>query len=101
VLKNALDWLVGTDALSDKPVALVNASARAHHAWASLAETLTTMAGRVIREASVTISLDGRKLDAEGIVADEGLAGALRAALETLAASAAPPSRQSLAPRRA
>lgn len=91
VLKNALDWLVGTDALSDKPIALVNASARAHHAWTSLVETLTTMAGRVVRDASVTISLDGRKLDAEGIVADETLAGPLRSALETLAASAALP----------
>ena len=60
VLKNALDWVVGSGELMDKPIALINASARATHAYASLRETLTTMSGRVIEDASVTIPLDGR-----------------------------------------
>src|SRR5512138_474853 len=42
VLKNALDWVVSSGELIDKPIALVNASARSIHAQASLRETLTT-----------------------------------------------------------
>lgn len=88
VLKNALDWVVGSGELIDKPIALINASARATHAWTSLRETLTVMAAQVISEASVTIPLGGRTLDADGIVADAGLSAALRAALDALAAAA-------------
>ena len=43
VLKNALDWVVGSGELIDKPIALVNASARATLAWAHLVETLRTI----------------------------------------------------------
>jgi NAD(P)H-dependent FMN reductase len=84
VLKNALDWLVGSNELTGKPVALLNASARASHAWTSLAETLTTMAARVVQDASITVSLDGRRLDAKGIAADPNLAAALGRILEAI-----------------
>ena len=70
VLKNALDWVVGSGELVDKPTALVNASGRAKHAWASLADTLTVMSAHVIPEASITISLEGRTPDAKDIVGD-------------------------------
>ena len=83
--KNALDWVVGSGELVDKPVALVNASRRASHAWASVVETLTVMSARVIRAASITVPLDGTRLDAEGIAANPHLAGLLRSALEQLA----------------
>src|SRR5512140_1339777 len=66
-LKNALDWIVGSGELTDKPVAIINTSARARHAWASLVETSTTMAARVIVEASILIPLDGVRLDAPAI----------------------------------
>ena len=52
-LKNALDWLVSSDAFVGKPVALINTSPRATHAQASLALTLETMAGRMVPEASI------------------------------------------------
>lgn len=42
-LKNALDWLVRSGELYEKPVALVNTSPRSTHAHASLLETLNTM----------------------------------------------------------
>jgi chromate reductase len=87
VLKNALDWLVSSGELIDKPIALVNASGRATHAWASLAETLTTMAARVVPGASITVSLDGAALDAGGIAEDPVRASALRSAIRTLAAA--------------
>lgn len=85
VLKNALDWVVSSGEFVDKPVALVNASKRATHAWNSLLETLTVMSARVNHEASVIVPLDGLKLDADGIVTDRHLAPLLVAALESLA----------------
>jgi chromate reductase len=53
VLKNALDWLVASGELYEKPVALFNASPRTSYAQASLAETLTVMTARLIPEASI------------------------------------------------
>lgn len=84
VLKNALDWLVGSGELIDKPVALINASARATRAWASLAETLSVMSARVILDASITIPVQSRSLDADGIAGDSGLSTLLRSSLEAL-----------------
>src|SRR6185295_5855720 len=43
VMKNALDWLVGGEEFIDKPVALLNASARSTRALESLTETVTVM----------------------------------------------------------
>jgi NAD(P)H-dependent FMN reductase len=88
VLKNALDWIVGSGELVDKPIALINASTRATRAWASLAETLSVMSARVILDASITIPVQGRALDASGIAADTSLATLLRSAIETLADAA-------------
>ncbi len=58
-LKNALDWVVGSGELIDKPVALFNASARGTYAQASLTETLTVMSARFIAEACVTVAREG------------------------------------------
>jgi chromate reductase, NAD(P)H dehydrogenase (quinone) len=88
VLKNALDWVVGSGELVNKPIALINASGRATHAWASLAETLSVMSAHVIVDASITVPLDGRRLDANGIVEDAELSTALRSAIEALAGAA-------------
>lgn len=85
VLKNALDWVVGSGELVDKPIAVINASRRATHAWTSLKDTLSVMSARVIVAASVTVPLDGKALDADGIVRDAELSTALRSALEALA----------------
>ena len=87
-LKNALDWMVGSSELVDKPIALINASGRARHAWASLAGTLAVMSARVISDASIAVSLDGSALDAAGIVADAARSNALRYAIEALANAA-------------
>lgn len=64
-----------------KPMALINASQRASAADASLRLILTTMAARLVEDASITLPLLGRDLDAEGIVADPELSALLRAAL--------------------
>lgn len=84
-LKNALDWLVSSAEIIDKPIALLNASARATFAHAQLAETLRTMSTRIIEPASITISLDGRKLDVPGLLATPDIVASLRAALDAFA----------------
>ncbi|MGV0029248.1 NADPH-dependent FMN reductase [Phormidesmis priestleyi] len=81
VLKNALDWLVSGEEFVGKPIALFNASPRAIHAQASLTEIVTTMAGRMVPEASITVSLLGKNLDAAGIVADPEISSEVQTAL--------------------
>jgi NAD(P)H-dependent FMN reductase len=49
-LKNALDWLVGSGELYEKPVAILHVSARGEIAQAALRETLTVMTGRIVFE---------------------------------------------------
>ena len=84
-MKNALDWLVGGEEFVDKPVALLNASQRATHAQAALTETVATMAARIVAEASVTVPLLGKQLDAAGIAAHPEISSVLRAALAAYA----------------
>lgn len=84
-MKNALDWLVGGEEFVDKPVALLNASQRATRAQAALTETVTTMAARVVAEASVTVPLLGKQLDAAGFAAHPEISSMLRAALAAFA----------------
>jgi len=86
VLKNALDWLVASGEFIGKPVAVINASSRATHAWSSLVETLRTMSAHVVLEASITLPLDGRAAHADAILRDSGLTSALRDALATVTA---------------
>lgn len=69
VLKNALDWVVGSGELVEKPVALLNASPRSVHAQAQLTEILTVMTARLVTGASVALPLKGKNLGAAGIVA--------------------------------
>jgi NAD(P)H-dependent FMN reductase len=88
VLKNALDWIVASGELIDKPVALINGSLQATHAHASLKETLTVMSARVVPQASITIPLAGGKRDASAIIADGALSAALKTAMAALTLAA-------------
>lgn len=56
VLKNALDWLVASGELYEKPVALFSASPRGSFAHASLMETLTVMMAHLIPNAFINVS---------------------------------------------
>lgn len=88
VLKNALDWIVSSGELVDKPAGLINASARATIAQASLTETVTMLSAVVVAEASPVIALTGRDLDEDGLAADPVLGPALAAALLALSQAA-------------
>jgi chromate reductase len=85
VLKNALDWVVGTGELVDKPVALLNASPRSTYAQASLRETITVMSAFLVEEASVTVSLLGRNMDEIAIIADQEISNIVRSGLSAFA----------------
>jgi chromate reductase len=87
VLKNALDWIVSSGELIDKPVALLNASARSVYAIASLTETITVMMGRIVNAASLTLQLPTNNISEEGILADHKIADALRNGLIKLGKS--------------
>ncbi len=89
-LKNALDWMVSDAAMIGKPIGLLNASARSTFAHPQLAETLRTMSTALVDGASVTVPLDGRRLDAAGIAADAALVETIRTALDALAAACRP-----------
>jgi len=91
VLKNALDWVVASGELIDKPVALINTSSRATHAHASLKEILTTMSARVVEEASPVVPINGTGGTAEDIAADETLSAVASTALAALVRAAAHP----------
>jgi len=80
-LKNALDWLVSGAEFVAKPVAILSASNRSQHAYASLRTTVATMSGDIVEGASITLPLLGRNLDAAGIAADDELSRQLRDAL--------------------
>ena len=63
-LKNALDWLVSTDVLSNKPVGIIMASASdASFAKESLVEVVRTMNGKVLPDLITTISGSREKTD--------------------------------------
>lgn len=86
-LKNALDWVVGSGELENKPLGLINASPRATHAQASLHETLRIMSASLVPGACVALPVSGRDLDAASIIADPELAAGLRAAVEAMIAA--------------
>lgn len=58
-MKNGLDWLVSFEGVVNKPVALVNTSPRARHAYDALLEVLHTMSTDIIEDASRPIALLG------------------------------------------
>jgi len=72
-MKNALDWLVSFEGTVDKPVALINTSPRAHHAYDSLREVLRTMSTRIIESASLSIPLLGVHASEVAMRADAGV----------------------------
>lgn len=80
-LKNALEWLVSGPEFPDKPVAVINASQRSTDADGQLRLILRTMSARLIEEASITLPMLGKDLDAEALAADPALSPILRQAI--------------------
>ncbi|HTD05938.1 NADPH-dependent FMN reductase [Undibacterium sp.] len=84
VIKNALDWVVGSGELVDKPTALLNASARATYSYAALTEILGVMSAKLIPEASLTVPLANNTLSVQDILSTEDYAAIVGQALSAL-----------------
>jgi chromate reductase len=81
VIKNALDWMVGTEAFVQKPVAVLNAAPRARHADEALRETLSVMSARLIESACITIPIMGAGLTEDDVAHHSSLSVLLVGAL--------------------
>jgi chromate reductase len=68
-LKNGLDWLVGFEPFINKPVAVINASPRAHHADDALREILRTMSAGLVGDTSFVLPLLGAQSSEDDMVA--------------------------------
>lgn len=78
VLKNALDWVVGSGEFEKKPVALINVFASSIYAPDALKEIITVMGGIVVQAASQTVALPTNKIDEAGILATPSVSGLLQ-----------------------
>ncbi len=85
VLKNALDWLVSYEGTVHKPIALINTSPRAHHAYDSLREILQTMSTVIIEDASVSIPLLGIHKTEHSMLEDPNIRRSVQRMLEAIA----------------
>jgi NAD(P)H-dependent FMN reductase len=86
VMKNALDWLVSFEGFVYKPVAVVNTSPRAHHAYDALQEILRTMSATIVSDASVILPLLGSAITEEAMVRSPAISSQIRLALASLQA---------------
>lgn len=87
VIKNALDWVVGSGELVGKPIALFNASSRSLYAPAALRETLKVMDTFIVEEACVTVPFIGREVTASDFSANEQTSAVIYHAVMALAKS--------------
>jgi len=84
ILKNALDWLVSYEGFVAMPVAVINTSPRAHHAYDSLLEVLETMSATLVPEASISVPLLGGCTTEDQMIGTPAIALQIRGALAAL-----------------
>jgi chromate reductase len=88
-LKNALDWLVATDAFVRKPFMMLGASARSTIGRDTLITVLETMSGVHIADASATVNLLGAQLEPAQIAGHSEHAALIRRSMSVLVAQTA------------
>jgi len=82
-LKNALDWLVSSSTLVDKPVVLITASSSGEYAHPSLLRTLGALSANIIDDACLLVPFIRSKMS-DGKIVDEGLKRDLERSLNKL-----------------
>ncbi|MCC6243888.1 MAG: NAD(P)H-dependent oxidoreductase [Gemmatimonadaceae bacterium] len=83
-LKNALDWIVGSGEMVNKPVGVLSASAASQYAHPQLVEVLHVMSARIIPSAVAIVDIPRRGVNAAGLLADPSIAAALRTVVAVL-----------------
>jgi len=76
VLKNALDWLVSSDAIVAKPTVVISASTSAmggDKAHTQLVALLKVISQNVLEDASLIVAMVNKKIDEEGKIIDTNL----------------------------
>lgn len=71
ILKNALEWLVGSTCLADKPMALITAAASGQKAKESLELIVSTLGGKFSADSSIRIQGVAGKFNKEGELCDD------------------------------
>ncbi len=87
-LKNALDWVVGSGELVNKPVTIVTATPThlgAEKAHASLAYTIRLLSANFVEEAALRIAAVNQKIDNTGHVTDPSTRTLLQESIALLA----------------
>lgn len=87
VLKNALDWLVSSDAIVNKPTVVISASTSAmggDKAHAQLVALLKVISQNVIEEDSLKVSRVNKKIDEDGKIVHESLLRELNETIDVL-----------------
>jgi len=87
VLKNALDWLVSSDAIVAKPTVVISASTSAmggDKAHAQLVALLKVISQNVLEDVSLIVSRVNKKIDKGGTIIDDVLINELNHLLDTL-----------------
>ena len=74
IVKNAIEWLVATTVLSDKPTAAITASTVGKKGHESLVLILNTLYCKISEETCLLISEAKSKINAEGIITDTNTA---------------------------
>jgi len=90
VLKNALDWLVPSGELYEKPVGVITASPNhggAAHAQRHLVDTLTAQQARLVEGASVAVPFVRKRFDASGALTEPEALAILQGSLAALVAA--------------
>ncbi len=88
VLKNALDWVVGSGEFVGKPVGVLNASTASQYAHPQLLETLGVMSASLVPDACQVVNIPRRGVTVESLLADADVSRALQTAVAALVASA-------------
>ncbi len=89
-LKNALDWIVGSGELVDKPVAVVNASTThmgGVNAHERLFYTMRLLSARLVADASMIFDSINAKVDEKGKITDPETEAALQKGITAFAAA--------------
>jgi NAD(P)H-dependent FMN reductase len=81
-LKNALDWLVSSSTLVDKPVALITASSSGEYAHPALLRTLGALSANVVEDACLLVPFIRSRI-VDGVL-DDNLKTDLKLAFESL-----------------
>lgn len=87
VIKNALDWIVGSGELVDKPVGLLIASTRSLHAPEALRKTLAVMGAQVVEGAYLAVPINNSRASDAEILAMRDTVSVLLDVLDVLVAA--------------